>query len=319
MKLLKSLISAGALLSLGVVAASPATAGALGKFTSDANGFDTQTYWYDDGQEVTIIDTQFVPLLTQAMLDQIKKSSSNPITRVIVTHPNPDKFNGLPLLHSMGIESIASKATADAMLGVHAYKKYFWTKVAKSFTEESYPKFEAVKSTFIGQTTIKLKSGETISLIELKNSGVASTQTVVRIDRTGDLIVGDLVHYKAHAWLEGGIVNGKAKPDLKAWGLALAELPSLTPQPKLSKVYGGRGASGTVNEVVAFQDDYLTRAEALVDSYIKKTPAADLKDPAQAQKHYSALQAEFDEQMPGLALPYLVGYGVYGLLDSKSN
>ena len=318
MKLVKSLMSFSAMITLGVLLTSPSLAGTLDKFTSDVNGFDTHTYWYDDGKEVTLIDTQFIPALTQAMVDQIKRTTSSPITRVIVTHPNPDKFNGLPLLHTLGIESIASKASADAMPGVHAYKKYFWTQIAKAFTEESYPKFEPVRSTFSGQTVIKLKSGETLTLFELKNSGVSSTQTVVRIDRSGDLIVGDLVHYKAHAWLEGGIVNGTANPDLKAWALALAELPKLTPQPKVAKVYGGRGAVGTVNEVVSFQVKYLEKADALVNSYIKKTPAKDLQDATQSQKHYTALQTRFDKEMPGLALPYLVGYGIYGLLNSKT-
>jgi glyoxylase-like metal-dependent hydrolase (beta-lactamase superfamily II) len=317
MNLIKSLTSIAAALTLGMVDAAPAVAGTLGKYTSDTNGFDTHTYWYDDGKEVTIIDTQFVPALAQAMVDQIKKSTTSPITRVIVTHPNPDKFNGLPLLHNMGVQSIASKASADAMPGVHGYKKFFWTQIAKSFTEETYPKFEPVKTTFSGQSIIKLKSGEILTLIELKNPGVASTQTVVRIDRTGDLVVGDLVHYKAHAWLEGGIVGGNAKPDLKAWQAAVAELPALTKQPAVAKVHGGRGATGTVNEAVTFQRDYLAKADALVDDYVKATPAADLKDPAQAQKHYAALQATFDKSMPGLALPYLVGYGVYGLLNSK--
>jgi glyoxylase-like metal-dependent hydrolase (beta-lactamase superfamily II) len=314
---IKSLMSIAVVGALSIVASGPAAAGTLGKYTSDVNGFDTHTYWYDDGKEVTIIDTQFVPALTQAMIDQIKKSTTSPITRVIVTHPNPDKFNGLPLLHSMGVQSIASKASADAMPGVHAYKKYFWTQIAKSFTEENYPKFEPVKTTFSGLTVIKLKSGETLSLIELKNAGVASTQTVVRIDRTGDLLVGDLVHYKAQAWLEGGIVAGNATPNLNAWRLAIAELPALTKQPSVSKLHAGRGATATVNEAVAFQTDYLAKADALVDSYVKKTAAADLKDAAQAQKHYAALQSAFDATMPGLALPYLVGYGVYGLLNSK--
>lgn len=317
MNLTKSLISLAAVLTLGVVATSPVAAGTLGTYTSDEKGFDTHTYWYDDGREVTIIDTQFVPVLTQAMLDQIRKGTKSPITRVIVTHPNPDKFNGLPLLHSMGVESVASKATADAMKGVHDYKKYFWVNIAKAFTEDNYPKFEPVKTTFSGQTKISLKSGETLSLIELKHSGVASTQTVVRIDRTGDLIVGDLIHYKAHAWLEGGIVGGKAKPDLSAWREAVAELPALVANASKSKVYAGRSAVGTVAEVVSFERDYLAKADALVADYVKATPSADLKDAAQGQKHHQALQAAFDKAMPGLALPYLIGYGVYGLLDSK--
>src|SRR5689334_14613759 len=102
-------LSAG---TLAALASSAALAGTLGVFTSDAKGFDTHTFYYDDGKEVTLIDTQFVPALTAAMVDQVKRKTASPITRVIVTHPNPDKFNGLPYLHKLGIESISSEAVA---------------------------------------------------------------------------------------------------------------------------------------------------------------------------------------------------------------
>lgn len=301
--------------------AAPVQAGTLGTFTSDAQGFDTHTYYYDDGQEVTVIDTQFVPALTQAMVDQIRQRTKSPITRVIVTHPNPDKFNGLPLLHALGAESIASRATADAMPGVHAYKKNFWVNVGKLFTEAGYPRFEPVRTTFSGRMTVTLKSGETLSLFELKNPGVSSTQTVVRIDRGGDWVVGDLVHYRAHAWLEGGLVNGTPRPDLAKWRAALDELAGLARGgDPTAKVHGGRGEVGTVAEAVAFQKDYLSRADALVARHVAEAgPAgrAELRDAAKATAHYAELQSRFEQAFPGLALPYLVKYGAYGLVDSK--
>ncbi|MFY7941659.1 MAG: MBL fold metallo-hydrolase, partial [Burkholderiaceae bacterium] len=164
---------AKALLPLTLLAAQSASqAGTLGTFTSDAQGFDTHTYYYDDGKEVTVIDTQFTPALTQAMVEQIRKQTSSPITRVVVTHPNPDKFNGLSVLHALGAVSIASKAAADAMQGVHDYKKYFFVNMAKMFTDDNYPRFEPIRQTFRGQTTLRLKSGETISLFELQHAGV---------------------------------------------------------------------------------------------------------------------------------------------------
>ena len=131
-----------------LTAATAADAGTLGVYQSDANGFDTRTYWYDDAHEITVFDTQFVPALTEALIAEIRKTSQNPITRVVVTHPNPDKFNGLSVLHKLGATSIASKATADAMKGVHDYKEYFWVNIAKTFTKDTYPKFEPVQQTF---------------------------------------------------------------------------------------------------------------------------------------------------------------------------
>jgi len=225
---IKTISAGAAICAIALSTATPSFAGRLGTYTSDQNGFDTHTFYYDDGKEVTLIDTQFVPELTQAMVEQVKKETQSPITRVIVTHPNPDKFNGLAYLHTLGVESIASQAAADAMPAVNAYKKYFFVNMAKMFTDTSYPKFENVKSTFSGKKVIQLKSGETLTLIELKNPGVTSDQVVVRIDKTGDLIVGDLVNHNSHAWLEGQIVDGKPKADLPKWEAALQELPPLS-------------------------------------------------------------------------------------------
>ena len=148
--------------------ASGVHAGELGRYTSGADGFNTHTYYYDDGEEVTIFDTQFLPSFTQAMVDQIRGETDSPITRVVVTHPNPDKFNGLPLLHDLGATSIASEATAEAMPEVHAYKKRYWVEEAGTFEPGEYPEFEPVQETFSGERTIELDSGETITLIELE-------------------------------------------------------------------------------------------------------------------------------------------------------
>ena len=310
--MLKQTIAA-ATLSLAVL--SPVSAGQLGVYQSDSNGFDTRTYWYDDGREITIFDTQFVPALTQAMVAEIRKKSQNPISRVVVTHPNPDKFNGLSVLHKLGAVSIASKATADAMKGVHDYKEYFWVNIAKAFTKETYPTLEPVKQTFEGLLVIKLASGETITLTQLKHSGVSSTQTVARIDATGDLIVGDLVHYKSHAWLEGGIVSGAPKVDISSWVAAVGELKALGGK----VVHGGRGDDAPVDAAIVDQQAYLKDIDSLVVQYVKNLGprASELKDPAKSAEHYEAIQAKAEAAFPGRNLSYLIGYGVYGLVNSK--
>lgn len=308
----------GALVAMATAltfATSPANAGQLGVFQSDANGFDTRTYWYDDGREITVFDTQFVPALTDAMVAAIRKASDRPITRVVVTHPNPDKFNGLSVLHKLGALSIASKATADAMPGVDAYKRYFWVTIAKAFTEATYPAFEPVKQSFSGQTTIKLASGETITLFELKNPGVSATQTVARIDATGDLIVGDLVHHGAHAWLEGGIVDGKPRPDIEGWIKALDELRGLGGK----TIRAGRGEDAPVETAISSQQLYLRTIDKVVSDYIAGLGAAkaELADPAKAARHHAALEALATARFPERKLGYLIGYGIYGLVNSK--
>jgi hypothetical protein len=94
------------------------------------------------------------------------------------------------------------------MAGVHAYKKYFFVNMAKMFTEENYPALESIDEVFEGRLELKLSNGKSVKLVELKGPGVSSTQTVAIVPELNALIVGDMIHHKAHAWLEGGIVNG---------------------------------------------------------------------------------------------------------------
>lgn len=304
--------------SCAALTSSVAFAGTLGVFTSDANGFDTHTFYYDDGKEVTLIDTQFVPSLTKAMVNDVRKTTSSPITRVIVTHANPDKFNGLPYLHKLGVESVTSEGVARAMPVVHAYKENFWVNTAKAFKPGTYPSFENVKTTFNKRSTIRLKSGETLTLFELENPGVATRQVVVRIDDTGDLIVGDLVHTRAHLWLEGGLVQGKPQADLHRWSDAVAELQGISASKPGAKLYGGRGDFITVGDAVKEQQRYLVRAEEIVKAYIDELGQKknELRDPEKKSVHYKELENRFAAAFPDYKLPYMIGYSVYGLVDT---
>lgn len=298
-----------------VALASHAQAGQLHVFTSDASGFNTHSAWYDDGQEITVVDAQFTPAIADKLIAEIRSQSKSPITRVIVTHPNPDKFNGLSAFHKEGVESIASEKTAAAIPGVDAYKRYFWVKIAKAFSDASYPKAEPVKTTYSGTQKIRLKSGETLTLFELEGAGISSNQTVVRIDKTGDLVVGDLVHTNNHAWLEGGIVDGKPKPAISSWKRDLRQLAALG----TGKVIGGRGEFVPVKEAVAQQIAYLDKADVIVGEYLNKlgNRKDELSDPSRQGQHYAAIQAEFVKAFPGYAMPELVGYSVYGLVQQK--
>ncbi|MDX2010475.1 MAG: MBL fold metallo-hydrolase [Myxococcaceae bacterium] len=298
---------------LVALVSSSVLAGQLHVFTSDDAGFNTHSVWYDDGQEVTVVDTQFTPAHAQTLVEAIRAKTKSPITRVIVTHPNPDKFNALSVFHALGAVSIASKKTAAAMPGVDAYKRFFWTKVAKAFTDETYPKVEPVKQTFEKQLVVTLTSKETLTLIELPEPGVSSSQTVVRIDRTGDLIVGDLVAHQAHAWLEGGIVDGKPRPTLDGWRKDLKLLPTLG----AGTLYGGRGAFGPVKQVVAAQLAYLDTAERLVTQIVASHTAAELADADRSKAIFAEIQQALVKAFPQHAHPDLVGYGVYGLAASK--
>lgn len=320
-RLLASIVLAASLSTAACTAPEPQTpngsegtqesALTVGTFTSDAAGFDTHSFYVDTGKEVVVLDGQFTPELAKKVIAEIQSKTSSPITYLVVTHPNPDKFNGAPAFQAIGAKVVASKATAAAIPAVHAYKKHYFVNVAKMFTEDTYPAEAKVDVTFSGEHALPLAAGK-ITLHELDNAGVTTTQTVAHVPAAKALFVGDLVHHQAHAWLEGGIVGGKASPDVDAWKKALMELGAF----EGTTVYGGRGESANVDVAIAAQAKYLTDMEALVTEYVASLGASaksELSGP-NAGAHHKKLAELAAEKYPGYALPYMIEYGVYGLV-----
>jgi glyoxylase-like metal-dependent hydrolase (beta-lactamase superfamily II) len=291
--------------------------GQIYTFESDANGFNTKNIFYDNGQEVVVFDTQFTPEIAKKSLEFLRTKTQNPIRFVVVTHPNPDKFNGMSVFQSQGAKVIASRATANSMKGVNDYKKYYFVNIAKMFTDDTYPKLSQVDIVFDQSYKLQLKSGEVIDLTELAQPGVSSNQTVASIPSLNALIVGDLVHHNVHAWLEGGIVNGKPTPTLDGWISDLNEIRTSFGA-RNPVVYGGRGEAVTLDQAVTEQITYLKKADAIVSHYV--SALGDKKSELlgdKANQHYLAIQAEFEKAFPAYGLGYMIQYGVYGLVNSK--
>ncbi len=283
-------------------------------YESGEEGFNTKTFFYDTGREIVAFDTQFTPKLAREALAFLKTQTSRPLTIAVVTHPNPDKFNGVAEFRKAGAKIIASRATRDAIPGVHAYKKYYFVEMAKMFATADYPAEATIDETFEKTSRIRLQSGEELVLQELGQAGVSSNQTVARIGEA--VFVGDLVHHLAHAWLEGGIVGGKATPRMSDWIRSLEELRQIAP--KSATVYGGRGDSAPLATAVAEQVRYLTVADQLVSNWLRDDglKAADLSGPRSAAL-YADLQVRFEREFADYTLGYMIGYGAYGLATSK--
>ncbi len=321
-KIVSSVVLSTLLLASGC-SASPlqreaAQSGKIYVFESDAGGFNTKNFFYDNGEEVVAFDTQFTPEISRKSIEFLRSKTNHPITHVVITHPNPDKFNGISEFQKLGARVISSRATSENMKGVHDYKKYFFVNMAKMFTEETYPKLGSVDFTFDGSYDLRLGNGETIRLMELSHPGVSTNQTVALIPSQSAVMVGDLVHHQAHAWLEGGIVNGKATPTLKGWISDLLELKTILRDAPETMVYGGRGKSVTVDSAVRDQVEYLRKADRIVKKYIKKLgqKKSELQG-AKANGHYQALQVQFEKEFPGYDLGYMIQYGIYGLVNSQ--
>jgi glyoxylase-like metal-dependent hydrolase (beta-lactamase superfamily II) len=321
MKSIPRTAGAGACAALAVAAALTATAAASDRtphptiytFTSDANGFDTHTEFLDTGKSIVAFDAQFTPAYARQALAFLRTKTSHPVKYVVVTHPNPDKFQGIPAFKAAGAVSIASTATAEAMPGVWAYKKNYFVNVAKTFTNNNYPALPAIDRTF-GRNSKLVVDGVRIDLRVLDHPGISSTQTIATIPALKSVIVGDLVHHDAHAWLEGGIVDGKPVPTLKGWKQDLDQIESQVPG--TWTVYGGRGTTATVHDAVTAQKAYLATADHDVSELVAPlTPAqrtAALADPSAL---VTRLTGKLTSQFPADKLPYMISYGSYGLID----
>lgn len=286
------------------------------EFTSGAEGFNTNTYFYEGAREVIAFDTQFTPALAKESIAHLRKFTNKPISWVVITHPNPDKFNGASVFKDEGARIVSSESTAEAIPGVHAYKEYYFVEMAKMFKKGEYPQPAVIDQTFSGEMDIVLQGGERIQLRELAQPGVSSTQTVAYIRSLKSLMVGDLVHHKAHAWLEGGIVDGKPVPSLTGWARNLDQLLELFPAN--TTVFGGRGVKASLSVAAAAQKKYLQTADRIVTEYVYQLGTG--KSELQTEKaggHYSEIQRRMETQFPDYQLGYMIQYGVYGLVNSK--
>lgn len=291
--------------------------GMLYTYDSGPDGFNTKTFFYDTGSEVVAFDAQFDPKLARAAIDFLREQTDSPITFLVVTHPNPDKFNGIIAFQDEGAKVIGSEETAAAMPGVHDYKKAFFVG-SGMYTDESYPELGMIDKSFADAMTLELDNGKTVELLELSEPGVSSTQTVAFIPELNALIVGDLVHHGMHAWLEGGIVDGQATPTIEGWIADLRELESTFTADPEPMVYGGRGEAAPLSEAVADQIAYLEKADQIVTDYVESLGdrKAELMGP-EAGEHYAAIQAAIEEAFPDYEFGDMIGFSVYGLVNSK--
>lgn len=285
------------------------------EFKSGQDGFDTRTFFYVTSEEVIAIDSQFTPKLAEDSIKHLRKFTDKPITTLIITHPNPDKFNGASAFKKLGAQVISSKATSEAIPRTHQYKQYYFVEMAKMFTKETYPTPIEVNETFTGEKKLILKNKEEVLLKELKLPGVSSTQTAVFFKAQNALFVGDLVHHKAHAWLEGGIVAGAPVPTVDGWIKDLEELKRTFKSNPI--VYGGRGENASLYIAARAQIDYLKKSVSIIKKQIaeSKFTKADLNTD-KAAKFYGDLEGKFKKAFPHYELSYMITYGSYGLVQS---
>ncbi|MGZ4886408.1 MAG: MBL fold metallo-hydrolase [Candidatus Aminicenantales bacterium] len=127
-------------------------------------------------KEMFAVDAKMSPDSVQAMLEEIKKTVSFPVTKVILTHSDGDHVNGLPGF-PRGIAIIAQDQVKADMIKAAA----------------DLPALLDYLPTVTFKNELKLVSGPTTVILHSYGPAHTTGDTVVYMDRDKTAFVGDLV------------------------------------------------------------------------------------------------------------------------------
>jgi glyoxylase-like metal-dependent hydrolase (beta-lactamase superfamily II) len=217
----------------------------IGTYISSVRGFNTSSYWVEGPTGLVVIDTQFLLSSAEELVDWAERSTGKKVVLAIVSHANPDKFNGTAVFKRRGIRVVTSDGVLSVMPEVHE-------KRLRSFYDRykpDYPRALALPESIGARDTTVDAAGLRFALKVLKGPGCSESHLVVQFEQ--HLFVGDLVANDNHSWLELGYVE--------EWLARLDELEALHP----AFVYPGRGPSGEAS-LLQQQRAYLRYVLAIV-------------------------------------------------------
>ena len=245
--------------------------GDVHEYVSHPRSFSTSSYWIEGPSGLVMIDTQFLPSACAESLALAEARTGQRVELAIVTHANPDKFNGTAVLQERGIEVVTSAQVLALLPAVHEKRvRAFYDRYAPD-----YPKALPQPTSF-GAVHRELEAAGLKLGVHVLGAGCSEAHVVVTWD--DHAFVGDLVAIRAHSWLEIG------KPD--AWRERIAEIERLGVQ----RIHCGRSGSGGP-EVLAAESDYLAFVRELVAA---EHPQGE-PDPAVVAKLEQAVIARYPE------------------------
>jgi glyoxylase-like metal-dependent hydrolase (beta-lactamase superfamily II) len=223
-------------------------------YAASPDRFFVNSFIVEGDAGVVLIDTQFLLSSARELADRVA-SIGKPLEAVIVTHPHPDHFNGLPvILDAFGTVPVyATQPTIDTIRATQADKRAAWTPVYGG----DYPPTDALPDRVLGpDDTIRL-AGIDFRVIDL-GPGESADITVIHIPAADALIASDLVYSNCHPWL--------AEHRGDAW---LAQLDHVLAEfGSVGTVHAGHGPSGG-RELLVAQRSYIEDFTTLVAAHAR--------------------------------------------------
>jgi glyoxylase-like metal-dependent hydrolase (beta-lactamase superfamily II) len=211
-------------------------------YAAPADKFFVNSFLIETATGVVVVDTQFLvssALALRSRLDALGK----PLAGVVVTHPHPDHFNGLPIL----LEGLpptpvyATKATIAGIASTQAAKREAWTPVYGA----DYPPTDGLPDRAIAEDTTLFLAGAELRVLDL-GPGESSDITVIHLPQADALIASDLIYNQCHPWL--------AEHRSRQW---LDQLHTMAERfSSVEHVFPGHGPAGGP-ELFAGQRDYI--------------------------------------------------------------
>ncbi len=165
---------------------------------ADADTFFVNAFLIEGEREVVLVDTHFVISSTRRLIARLDALGKK-LAAVIVTHPHPDHFNGLPLvLAGRGaIPVFATEPTIAGIRATRAQKREAWTPVYG----DDYPKDDALPDHPLGPDAVLDLAGMELRLLDLGGFESALDNTAVHVPGADALIASDLIYNGCHPWL----------------------------------------------------------------------------------------------------------------------
>jgi glyoxylase-like metal-dependent hydrolase (beta-lactamase superfamily II) len=227
---------------------------AIHVYAAPADKFFVNSFIVETDAALLLIDTQFLVSTARELADAVA-ALRKPLAGIIITHPHPDHFNGLPILLDRfgGVPVYANQPTIDVIKATQAPKRQAWTPVYG----EDYPATDALPDHLVGADESLEIGGVAIRSIDL-GAGESADITVLHIPAADALIASDLIYHRCHPWL--------AEHRTAAWLDQLARAEAMFPD--VGRIYPGHGPAAG-RELFELQRQYILEQRAAVAEHAR--------------------------------------------------